>query len=99
MGQAFRLAGPPERHVVEHLVPGDQRLVPGDPKYVVGGRHSAGPMAVSPTIHRITVHDYHVLQRIGIFSQDDRIELIEGECRVRPYRRVAAPSRGGGEPP
>jgi Uma2 family endonuclease len=29
--------------------------------------------------HRLTVGDYHRLGKAGIFSEDDRVELIEGE--------------------
>jgi Uma2 family endonuclease len=32
-----------------------------------------------PTRHRFTVEDYHRMGRAGIFSEDDRVELIEGE--------------------
>jgi len=32
-----------------------------------------------PRRHRITVEDYHRMGEAGIFSEDDRVELIEGE--------------------
>ncbi|CAL1241959.1 Uma2 family endonuclease [Candidatus Methylocalor cossyra] len=32
-----------------------------------------------PSRHRFTVEDYHRLGEIGVLSEDDRVELIEGE--------------------
>lgn len=32
-----------------------------------------------PRRHRITVKEYHRMGEAGIFSEDDRVELIEGE--------------------
>jgi len=35
--------------------------------------------APAPARHRLTVHDYHRMADAGIFSEDDRIELIDGD--------------------
>ena len=32
-----------------------------------------------PIRHLLTTHDFHKMGEVGIFSEDDRIELIEGE--------------------
>ncbi|BBA34187.1 hypothetical conserved protein [Methylocaldum marinum] len=32
-----------------------------------------------PRRHRVTVDEYHRMGNAGIFSEDDRLELIEGE--------------------
>lgn len=32
-----------------------------------------------PTRHHLTTHDFHRMGEAGVFSEDDRIELIEGE--------------------
>ena len=34
---------------------------------------------ILPSSHRFTVEEYHRLGEAGIFSEDDRVELIEGE--------------------
>ncbi len=36
-------------------------------------------MVVQPSRHRFTVDEYHLMGEAGIFSEDDRVELIEGE--------------------
>ncbi|HET7486588.1 MAG TPA: Uma2 family endonuclease [Acidimicrobiales bacterium] len=36
-------------------------------------------MAVQPVAHRFTVDEYHRMAEAGIFGEDDRIELLEGE--------------------
>lgn len=38
--------------------------------------------AVAPPVerqHRFTVEDYHVMGRAGVFKEDDRVELIDGQ--------------------
>ena len=35
--------------------------------------------ALAPARHRLTVHDYHRMADAGIFGEDDRIELIDGD--------------------
>ncbi len=35
--------------------------------------------AFSPQPHRLTVTDYYRMAEAGIFKEDDRVELIEGE--------------------
>ena len=35
--------------------------------------------AIAPARHRLTVHDYHRMADAGIFGEDDRIELIDGD--------------------
>ncbi len=35
--------------------------------------------AMVPTRHRLTVEEYHCMGDAGIFSEDDRVELIDGE--------------------
>jgi hypothetical protein len=32
-----------------------------------------------PTRHRFTIHEYHRVADAGIFSEDDRVELLDGE--------------------
>lgn len=34
---------------------------------------------IAPARHRLTVHDYHRMADAGIFGEDDRIELIDGD--------------------
>ena len=34
-----------------------------------------------PSVRRLSVDDYHVLARAGVFRPDERVELIEGEIR------------------
>ncbi len=34
---------------------------------------------LAPARHRLTVHDYHRMADAGIFGEDDRIELIDGD--------------------
>ena len=36
-------------------------------------------MAVRPVRHKFTVEEYHRMAEAGILSEDDRVELIEGE--------------------
>ena len=36
-------------------------------------------MAVQPVRHRFTVAEYHQMAGAGIFGEDDRVELLEGE--------------------
>ncbi len=36
-------------------------------------------MAVQPARHRFTVHEYHQMADGGVFTEDDRVELLEGE--------------------
>ena len=36
-------------------------------------------MAAQLVIHRFTVKDYHRMAEAGIFQEDDRVELLEGE--------------------
>ena len=31
------------------------------------------------TRHRFTVEEFHTMAEAGVFSEDDRVELIEGE--------------------
>ena len=33
----------------------------------------------APTRHRLTVEAYHRMGEAGIFGEDDRVELIDGE--------------------
>lgn len=35
--------------------------------------------ALAPARHRLTVHDYHRMADAGIFGEDDRIELTDGD--------------------
>jgi Uma2 family endonuclease len=32
-----------------------------------------------PVRHRFTIHDYHRMGEVGIFDEDDRVELLDGE--------------------
>jgi Uma2 family endonuclease len=41
-------------------------------------------MAASPTPHLFTVHDYHKMAEVGVLSEDDRVELIDGEIVEMP---------------
>ena len=34
---------------------------------------------IAPARHRLTVRDYHRMADAGIFGEDDRIELIDGD--------------------
>ena len=34
---------------------------------------------IAPARHRLTVRDYHRMVDAGIFGEDDRIELIDGD--------------------
>jgi Uma2 family endonuclease len=36
-------------------------------------------MTITPQKHRLTVDDYHKMGAIGILSEEDRVEMIEGE--------------------
>ncbi|MGH8657394.1 MAG: hypothetical protein ACREV4_02605 [Gammaproteobacteria bacterium] len=39
----------------------------------------------APTVyrrHRLTVADYHLIGKAGIVSEDERVELIEGDNKV-----------------
>lgn len=36
-------------------------------------------MAVEPVPHRFTVDEYHRMAEAGLFGEDDRVELLEGE--------------------
>lgn len=36
-------------------------------------------MTAQPVRYRFTVHDYYLMGEAGIFHEDDRVELIEGE--------------------
>ncbi len=36
-------------------------------------------VVIAPARHRLTVHDYHRMADAGIFGEDERIELIEGD--------------------
>lgn len=42
------------------------------------------PVTVPATTHRFTVSDYHKMAEAGILSEDDRVELIEGEIIEMP---------------
>ncbi len=37
------------------------------------------PAATVPTRHRFTIDDYHRMGEAGIFHEDDRVELLDGE--------------------
>ncbi len=37
------------------------------------------PMAVQPAPHRFSVAEYHQMAEAGIFGEDDRVELLDGE--------------------
>ena len=39
---------------------------------------------VAPTRRLFTVHEYHKMGEMGLLTQDERIELIEGEILVMP---------------
>lgn len=39
---------------------------------------------VEPSTYRLTVDVYHRMIEAGIFAEDDRVELIEGELRAMP---------------
>ena len=43
-----------------------------------GDRYGGG-MAVQPAPHRFTVDEYHRMAEAGVFGEDDRMELVEGE--------------------
>lgn len=45
---------------------------------------SAATMAVQPTRHRFTVEDYYRMAEAGIFDEDSRVELIDGEIIDMP---------------
>src|SRR3989442_1735521 len=36
-------------------------------------------MSIQLSTHRSTVHDFHRMAQAGIFSEDDRVELLDGE--------------------
>ena len=36
-------------------------------------------MSIQLSTHRFTVHDFHRMAQAGIFSEDDRVELLDGE--------------------
>ena len=40
--------------------------------------------AFSPQRHRLTVDQYYRMAEAGIFKEDDRVELIEGEIIDMP---------------
>jgi Uma2 family endonuclease len=40
--------------------------------------------ALEPAAYRLTVAAYHRMIEAGIFAEDDRVELIEGELRAMP---------------
>ena len=46
---------------------------------LVRGRRYAGPMSANLEKRRITVDEYQQMGDVGIFSEDDRVELIDGE--------------------
>jgi Uma2 family endonuclease len=50
-------------------------------------------MAVQLVTYRFTVHDYHRMAEAGIFHEDDRLELLEGEIFEMPPR---GPGHAGG---
>ena len=50
-------------------------------------------MAVKLVPHRFTVHDYHRMAEAGIFAEDDRVELLEGEVIEMP---PIGPGHAGG---
>jgi Uma2 family endonuclease len=46
-------------------------------------RHGRGIEAeASPTRHRFSVQDYYAMARAGILTEDDRVELLDGEVVV-----------------
>jgi Uma2 family endonuclease len=36
-------------------------------------------MSIQLSTHRFTIHDFHRMAQAGIFSEDDRVELLDGE--------------------
>ncbi len=41
-------------------------------------------MAAKPTLHRFTIDEYDRMGHAGIFTEDDRVELIDGEIVEMP---------------
>jgi len=50
-------------------------------------------MAVQLVTYRFTVQDYHRMAEAGIFHEDDRLELLQGEIVEMPPR---GPGHAGG---
>lgn len=42
------------------------------------------PEEIGPSRRLFTVHEYHKMAEIGLLTEDDRVELIEGEILVMP---------------
>ncbi len=43
------------------------------------GTASISPQQAEPRPYRFTVEEYHRMGETGIFGEDDRVELLEGE--------------------
>jgi hypothetical protein len=50
-------------------------------------------MAVQLVTYRFTEQDYHQMAEAGIFGEDDRLELLEGEIVEMP---AGGPGHAGG---
>ena len=49
--------------------------------------------------HRFTVDEYQRMGQAGVFHEDDRVELIDGQVvEMRPHRPAARGVRGPSEP-
>ncbi len=71
---AVQFAQPHRFTVDEYERMGELGILPDGPMELMGGR-----ILIGGRPWRFTVEDYHRLGEVGILSEDERVELIEGE--------------------